>query len=93
MGSDCLGPKRCLNTQGFCGRWSFQDECRLWLLLNDPIKKIYNITFVNLLPLQLGACVADVKGFFHRSLLILLSQMTQKLRRHTSEPEREGAGH
>lgn len=39
VSSACLGPKRCLNTQGFCGRWSFHDDHRLWLLLNDSIKK------------------------------------------------------
>lgn len=43
--------------------------------------------------MQLGPCVADEKGYFHRSLLILLPQMMQKLRRHTSELERGGAGH
>lgn len=40
--------------------------------------------------MQLGACVVDAKGYFHRSLLIHLPQMM--LRRHTSELKRERIG-
>lgn len=62
--SACLGQKQCLNTQGFCGRSGFQDERRLWLLLNGPIKKKKKITLLNLLQMQVGVRVEDVNKLF-----------------------------
>lgn len=83
-----LGPKWCLNTQGFCGRSGFQDERRLWLLLNDPIKKKKKITLLNLLQMQVGVRVTVVEKSFNPSTHQRMQKST-----HTSEPEKESTAH